>query len=439
MPPLISESDLESFEDDFEDDFEDSITLKDSSSFHTSVQPKADSKSVSPQTTKEGSKKTTVVHKSLLPNAHDQLTLIEKPSQSRPSQLSRFTPRKPAMMLGLKSDNIIDIEDDEETEIDENTLPSSNVLTRARVHGRQHDEIVYDVKYHPLDEYIRPKQAAKVRSRYDIENIDTNDTIRDNGNSNLSGSETEIDDYEPRTKARKLRKLHTSSMRRSSRAPHRQNLTYGSKVHPQGNELGELDSVPGQEFKTQDSIDDEPSRKRTRFSSSHASTASGEHNSHSTPPPSNQDHLEMITALNNPNQSINEPALRYVEDLDVFSLPVGERYFPHENDSLFNKKMPTSGSDFVIYEESEEVQQAALARAPAVPRHFDDFPKENVPEITSSDSDDDSDDDGVGNSQTAVRGGRLSRRPGNGNGRSVLEIIDVIYDDGVTSDGDVFV
>jgi len=341
------------------------------------------------------------------------------------------------MLFGLKSDNIIDINDGEETDINENTLASSNVLTRAQAHGRPQDGIVFDVKHHPLDEYMRPKRAAKVRSRYGIKNIDTEDTLYDNSD-HLSGSETEVDTYDPRAKSKKPPRPHMSPTRRSSRISHKKN---DSNVHPQDNEIEGLGDVAlKQEPGNQDSDNEEPSRKRTRVGSFHASTLPGDHDSDSTPPRNHLNHPQVVITSNNPDHYATEPVLRYAEELDVFDLQPSERYYPHEKESLFKKKLVTFGGEFTVYEESEEVQQAALAQALASCRHFDDFPKENLPEVASSESSDDpSADVVVENPQTAVRTELLSRRPGNGNGRSALEIMDVIYDDELTSDVNPFI
>jgi len=329
--------------------------------------------------------------------------VIKKPGQSDSSQPSKWKPRKPAMLFGLKPDNTIDVDDDEETDIDENMPASSNVLTRAQVHGRPQDEIVYDVKHHPLDEYMRPKRAAKARSRYGIKNIDTEDILYDDSD-HLSGSETEIDTYDPRTKSKKPPRPHMFTTRRSSRIPHEKNVVYDSSVHPQDNEIEGLgDVVLKQEPGNQDSDNEEPFRKRTRMVSFHVSTLSGDRNSDSTPPRNHLNHLQVVITPNNPNHHGTEPVLRYAEELDVFDLQPGEHYFPHEKESLFKKKLATSGGEFTIYEESEEVQQAALAQAPASCRHFDDFPKENVSEVASSESSDDhSADVVVENAETAV-------------------------------------
>lgn len=308
------------------------------------------------------------------------------------------------MLFGLKLDNIIDADEDEETDIDENTPASSNVLTRAQVHGRLQYEIVYDVKHHPLDEYMRPKRVAKARSRYGIKNIDTKDTLYDNSD-HLSGSETEIDTYDPRTKSKKLPRPHMSTTRRSSRISHKKSVVYDSNIHPQDNEIEGLGDVAlKQEPGNQDSDNEEPSRKRTRMVSFHASTLSGDRDSDSTPPRNHLDHLQVAITPNDPNHHVTEPMLRYSAELGVFDFQPGEHHFPHEKESLFKKKLATSGGGFTIYEESEEVQQAALAQAPASCRHFDDFPKENVSEVASSESSDDHFADAVvENAETAVR------------------------------------
>lgn len=344
------------------------------------------------------------------------------------------------MLFGLKSDNIIDIDDDEETDIDGNTPASSNVLTRAQVHGRPQDKIVYDVKHHTLDEYMRPKGAAKVKSCYGIKNIDPEGIPYDNSD-HLSGSETEIDTYDPRTKSKKPPRPHMSPTRRSSRISHKKNVACGSNVHPQDNEIeGPGDVALKQEPRNQESDNEEPSRKRTRVGSFYASTLSGDRDLDPTPPRNHLDHPEVVIMPNNLNHHATEPVFRYAEELDVFDLQPSEHYFPHEKESLFKKKLATSGGEFTIYEESEEVQQAALAQAPASYRHFDDFPKENVLEVASSESSDDhSTDVVVENGETAVRIELLSRRHGNGNDRSSLEIMDVIYGDELTSNVNPFI
>lgn len=418
MPPLIDECDPGNLEDDFED----SMAPGNSLSFHTPVRSRAGAEIISPLETEEGFEE------------------ITKSSQSGSSQSSKWKPRKSAMLFGLKSDNIIDIDDDEETDIDDNIPASSNVLTRAQVHGRPQNEIVYDVKHHPLDEYMKPKGAAKVKSRYGIKNIGPEGILYDNSD-HLSGSETEIDTYDPRTKSKKPPRPHMSPTRRSSRISHKKNVAYDSNVHPQDNEIEGLGDVAlKQEPGNQESGNEEPSRKRTRVGSFHTSTLPGDRDSDSTPPRNHVNHPQVVITPNNLNRHATEPVLRYAEELDMFDLQPGEHYFPHEKESLFKKKLAISGGEFTIYEESEEVQRATLAQAPASCRHFDDFPKENVLEVASSESSDDhSADVVVENGQTAVRTELLSQRPGNGNDRSALEIMDAIYGDELTSDVNPFI
>jgi len=97
--------------------------------------------------------------------------------------------------------------------------------------------------YHPIDEYIHPKRASRLRSKYREPTHDSDDEATAYSSDTHSFVESASDTDELKdTKRRKL--SHPPSpqiIRRSSRQVNR-NAIYNSSIHPQDNELEPSDS-----------------------------------------------------------------------------------------------------------------------------------------------------------------------------------------------------
>lgn len=118
------------------------------------------------------------------------------------------------------------------------SVPSSSHRTRGSTRSTRSGDLAYDQKYHPIDEYLRPSQAAKRRAEH---------SIGDEGRSSVcfeenhdSGSSYDEDDPPPTTKRRKLDKFDVyQSTRRSTRRVNR-HVLYDMTVHPQDSQIEEI-------------------------------------------------------------------------------------------------------------------------------------------------------------------------------------------------------
>lgn len=106
---------------------------------------------------------------------------------------------------------------------------------------------MYDQKYHPMDDIIRPSQAAKRRSLHGERPVLGSGS--DSGDLEESGSDVgsiacdeDSDDKESQQptqgrKRRRARSLTPESIRRSSRRKTKPKVSYNMKIHPQDSDL----------------------------------------------------------------------------------------------------------------------------------------------------------------------------------------------------------
>lgn len=152
--------------------------------------------------------------------------------------------KRSALLAGLDIDNIIQPEE---------TPPSSSAPASSyslRTQARERSELCYDQKYHPIDDFTRPKRAAKMRLRYgeplesDSE-LDVHAYIGE-GDSDESDSGNQTVSVSRRTtKGRNTRSISRFSVspfpstqppRRASQHVNRE-VVYNMDVHPQDNEI----------------------------------------------------------------------------------------------------------------------------------------------------------------------------------------------------------
>jgi hypothetical protein len=117
----------------------------------------------------------------------------------------------------------------------------------TRRSARAKSTLVYDQKYHPMDDIVRPSQAAKRRSLHGERPLPSNDS--DASSSEQSGSDvgsmvgdgdSDDDELQPPTRQRKRKRSESQApepSRRSSRRKANPRVSYNMKVHPQDSDL----------------------------------------------------------------------------------------------------------------------------------------------------------------------------------------------------------
>lgn len=114
--------------------------------------------------------------------------------------------------------------------------------------ARSKSTLVYDQKYHPMDDAIRPSQASKRRILHGERPVLLKDS--DASSSEYSGSDTGVVTYEEYseedeesqqpTRGRKRKRSRSRSLeptRRSSRRRTQPKMSYNMKIHPQDSDL----------------------------------------------------------------------------------------------------------------------------------------------------------------------------------------------------------
>ncbi|KAF2808239.1 uncharacterized protein BDZ99DRAFT_572130 [Mytilinidion resinicola] len=318
------------------------------------------------------------------------MQMHQEDSSSPMPQPSKFNGKKnTGMLAGLDYHNIIYISDDDNASTDYITPPTSSYhTTRQAVRGEQKVDLQYDAGYHPLDDYLRPMQAARVRSKYEAdvkhEDVDSgSESDSDQDSLKLeSGSESEEEDTVKSKGTKKLQgkgiKVERSPTRRSARATQQSRVVYNVNVHPQDKELRELGIVTGRKRRLDETSDDEEEEHSYQHKSKQVriSSKTVERRPIRSRPQKRKARAQSITSYDASNTAEYPAPHYYAEGLDVFDMPPGERYFPHKNDALFDGLLTPHGV-FRIHEESHEVQQAAQASA-SPPRTFIDYEKENI-------------------------------------------------------------
>ncbi|ORY09650.1 hypothetical protein BCR34DRAFT_602653 [Clohesyomyces aquaticus] len=110
-------------------------------------------------------------------------TLFPTPRVANKRQLkaSRGT-KKPSLLAGLDPENIIMIQDENQQAVDASinampasSAPPSSYTTRSQTKVSRSSELVYDQRFHPMDDFVRPKRAAQLRSEYGEEQLHSDD------------------------------------------------------------------------------------------------------------------------------------------------------------------------------------------------------------------------------------------------------------------------
>ncbi|KAI4650368.1 hypothetical protein J4E93_002724 [Alternaria ventricosa] len=336
-----------------------------------------------------------------------------KTPQITPSSGNRDSSTSPPPSAGIE--NVV------ESNKSPMTPPASAVPTSSySLRSRTQSKLVYGVKYHPMDDAIRPSQAAKRRSAHgekpvpesgesdeasSILDTDANETESDDAQSE-GENEEEILKRKTKSKAHKqtkLRPIPTEGTRRSTRNVSGVKASYDMGIHPQDKYL----VISSDEDDRPISNNKHKKLSRKRANSEHDSTPNPKgkkrfkatHGRRSRPADyDTSDALDLdssgapvfasVEDGNNIESSASTVALtplrslliadttghgiRRREGMDVWHFPPGKRYLNHDRDywPIF------PGDAFEIFEEKLEDQLAREAME-ASPLNYDHDDKEN--------------------------------------------------------------
>lgn len=200
-------------------------------------------------------------------------------------------------LTAIDTKNIIGLSDEEDEQSTglgtppASSAPSSNYSLRNR--NAKQSALKYDVKYHPMDDSIRPTQAARRREAHGEAHLGSDDDDENESFSVRADSDTTSDiesDEErkpaPAKKGSKRGRRGTQSIeptRRSSRRTASRKVSYDMSKHPQDLDLIIVSSDSEKES-DEDENDDAPppTAKRQKSRSSTAKTGA-RRKAHTTP------------------------------------------------------------------------------------------------------------------------------------------------------------
>ncbi|EON60969.1 hypothetical protein W97_00179 [Coniosporium apollinis CBS 100218] len=246
--------------------------------------------------------------------------------------------RHPGILAGIDEHNVIEVSDEDEAAPDNPTSSFHHHTTRASVYGRA--DALYDMKYHPMDDVMRPSQAAKRRKLTDVieASSEEEDFVAQSSSSDYNGVDS---------RRRFGTQREPTSSRHSARTASKPLVNYDVRIHPQDNILADL-GVPGfpRHWKRATvSAEDEVSTSRNKSKSCSSNSTARTSSSASNPstkhkPSQGRKGTKDDRALQNSPHAIK----RYAEPLGVWTLEPGERYFRHDVDSWFED--PSTRVDF---------------------------------------------------------------------------------------------
>jgi hypothetical protein len=144
---------------------------------------------------------------------------------------------------GIDLDNVITLrKSGPEMTPPTSSAPTSSYSLRNR--GAKQGKLAYDVKYHPMDDLIRPSQAAKRRSAHgeDLTPYDSSSeasTIIDTDANESSNQGSEPEEHtKPTTEGKKrcqtkAQARSVEGTRRSTRKTSEPKISYNTNIHPQ--------------------------------------------------------------------------------------------------------------------------------------------------------------------------------------------------------------
>ncbi|KAF2129527.1 hypothetical protein P153DRAFT_290768, partial [Dothidotthia symphoricarpi CBS 119687] len=284
------------------------------------------------------------------------------------------------LLTGVDPRNIIPSSSDEEDQpLPGDRLPtpstqraSHNLRTRKATQSK----LSYDQRYHPMDDSLRPSQAAKRRSMHGEDEASSNESsisypeCTDTDVENAPDSESEGEGRPaPARKGKKRTRAEVGSLqatRRSSRKVSNRNFSYSIKVHPQDRDL----EISSDESGTTEKVASKRRKHGSGGSDSPTSTWM-------------EPLCEILTAhtdsllktSSSPSLVATPPpyGIRRMEGLDVWKRSPGHRYFPHDRNS--HLVLPSQPFDIFTERLEDQLEREANASSPL---RFDHDDKENL-------------------------------------------------------------
>ncbi|KAF2682120.1 hypothetical protein K458DRAFT_391154 [Lentithecium fluviatile CBS 122367] len=289
--------------------------------------------------------------------------------------------KRSTLLSGLGLDNIITVADDEDSHSvardtpPTSSIPTSSLRTRGQTNAMQNSRPLYDQKYHPMDDVVQPSRAARHRAKYEEQNLDEDSEGTDFQEDDQSDSDVGVDHHRNTNKRRKLSHFPpTQGTRHSSRRTNR-NVLYDMNVHPQDEEIEQMEIDSDQEGTSADE-DAGPSQVtdgNTTMVGGRVIPDTGDdtasEQSSSSPPRSSP--LSSITL-----GPLRATGIRLVPGQVLVDTSRGHRRSPRDRHS--------NSPGFHIYEDPVDVQLQILASAPA-PLNYPHDDKENMVEDMESD------------------------------------------------------
>jgi hypothetical protein len=158
------------------------------------------------------------------------------------------------LLTAVDPKNIIDLIDPGNEQSTTNTSAVSSILPSSysfRNRKPRQSRLMYDVRYHPMDDSIQPSQASKRRSAHGEIQLFSDDVTESSLVYTGLDIEDEVNDGEtekapePIRKRKKRARSYSQSskpIRRSSRKTKISKVSYNMNIHPQDNDL-ELSST----------------------------------------------------------------------------------------------------------------------------------------------------------------------------------------------------
>ncbi|CAE7199248.1 hypothetical protein P3342_010206 [Pyrenophora teres f. teres] len=315
--------------------------------------------------------------------------------------------RSASLPDGIDLDNLISPQNPQLTL----TPPESNITTSSHnLRHRTQSKLVYDVKYHPMDDSIRPSQAAKRRSVHGegrvFDSDDSNEACSFDVSADESSDEhSEVEGRPPKKAAKGKKQVQVQTRltpregtRRSARKVSEPKTSYNMDVHPQDKFLV-ISSDDDEEhastkkrrklahapLKVDSDLDGgvtgfNTGEEQVQYINSDKSESDREPALASSGGNQDQDTAGDASSLASSGNPSQGSGIRRRESMHVWHLPPGKRYFRHDH----NAWPVVPGKPFKIFYEKLEDQLAreALAASPLQYEHDD---KENDANIADPD------------------------------------------------------
>ncbi|KAF2451498.1 hypothetical protein P171DRAFT_515510 [Karstenula rhodostoma CBS 690.94] len=190
--------------------------------------------------------------------ASGQFPSPTRESLERPSTIASSKKRKRGGLLnGLDAGNIIitpsnDMIVSTAEDNKPSYVPASSYMTRGSARGARSNDLAYDQKYHPIDEYLRPSQAAKRRAQHGLYNEDSSSVSFEEEDSE---SDPNVEDQQQMKNRKELDKF--AAIRRGTRFSSRRinhDVLYNMQIHPQDSQLEQMANTVDEAVEENDEV-----------------------------------------------------------------------------------------------------------------------------------------------------------------------------------------